>query len=34
VQAFGISGGIAHGVQGLFMSNPPLAVRIQALRNS
>jgi len=34
VQAFGISGGIAHGVQGLFMSHPPLAVRIQALRNS
>ncbi|HMB42708.1 MAG TPA: protease HtpX [Luteimonas sp.] len=33
VQAFGISGGIAHGVQGLFMSHPPLAVRIQALRN-
>jgi heat shock protein HtpX len=34
VQAFGISGGIAHGVQGLFMSHPPLAVRIQALRGS
>jgi heat shock protein HtpX len=34
VQAFGISGGIAHGLQGLFMSHPPLAVRIQALRNS
>ena len=34
VQAFGISGSIAHGVQGLFMSHPPLAVRIQALRNS
>jgi heat shock protein HtpX len=34
VQAFGISGGIAHGVQGLFMSHPPLAVRIQALRDS
>jgi heat shock protein HtpX len=34
VQAFGISGGIAHGLQGLFMSHPPLAVRIAALRNS
>ena len=34
VQAFGISGGIAHGLQGLFMSHPPLAVRIQALRDS
>jgi heat shock protein HtpX len=34
VQAFGISGSIAHGVRGLFMSHPPLAVRIQALRDS
>jgi len=34
VHAFGISGSIAHGVQGLFMSHPPLAVRIEALRNS
>ncbi len=34
VQAFGISGSIAHGVQGLFMSHPPLAMRIQALRDS
>ena len=34
VHAFGISGSIAHGVQGLFMSHPPLAVRIQALRDS
>jgi heat shock protein HtpX len=34
VHAFGISGSIAHGMQGLFMSHPPLAVRIQALRNS
>jgi heat shock protein HtpX len=32
VRAFGISGGIAHGLQGLFMSHPPLAERIQRLR--
>lgn len=34
VAAFGISGSIGQGVQGLFMSHPPLAVRIQALRES
>jgi heat shock protein HtpX len=34
VQAFGISGGIGHGLKGLFMSHPPLAARIQALRDS
>ena len=34
VQAFGISGGIAHGLRGLFMSHPPLEVRIQRLRES
>ena len=32
VKAFGISGGIAHGLRGLFMSHPPLEVRIQRLR--
>lgn len=34
VRAFGISGGIAHGLQGLFMSHPPLAERIQRLRET
>lgn len=34
VQAFGISGGVAHGLQGLFRSHPPLAQRIQALRDA
>jgi heat shock protein HtpX len=34
VKAFGISGGIAHGLRGLFMSHPPLEVRIQRLRES
>jgi heat shock protein HtpX len=34
VKAFGISGGIAHGLRGLFMSHPPLEVRIQKLRES
>jgi heat shock protein HtpX len=34
VQAFGISGGIAHGMRGLFMSHPPLEQRIQRLRES
>ena len=32
VAAFGISGGIAHGLQRLMMSHPPLEERIQALR--
>jgi heat shock protein HtpX len=33
VRAFGISGGVAHGMKRLFMSHPPLAERIAALRN-
>jgi heat shock protein HtpX len=33
VRAFGISGGVAHGLKRLFMSHPPLAERIAALRN-
>ncbi|WP_133479040.1 protease HtpX [Cognatilysobacter segetis] len=32
VQAFGISGGVAHGLRSLFMTHPPLAERIEALR--
>ena len=32
VRAFGISGGVAGGFRKLFMSHPPLAERIQALR--
>lgn len=32
VRAFGISGGVAGGLKKLFMSHPPLAERIQALR--
>lgn len=32
VRAFGISGGVAGGFKKLFMSHPPLAERIQALR--
>ncbi|MCF7220858.1 protease HtpX [Marilutibacter chinensis] len=34
VAAFGISGGVAHGLRRLLMSHPPLAERIQALRNA
>jgi heat shock protein HtpX len=34
VKAFGISGGVAHGFKRLFMSHPPLAERIQALRDA
>ena len=34
VQAFGISGGIAKGLQALMMTHPPLEVRIAALRNA
>ncbi len=30
--AFGINGGIKHGLKSLFMSHPPLEVRIEALR--
>ncbi|MFN3964574.1 protease HtpX [Silanimonas lenta] len=33
VRAFGISGGVAGGFKRLFMSHPPLAERIQALRD-
>ena len=32
VKAFGISGGVGHGMKRLFMSHPPLAERIAALR--
>jgi len=32
--AFGISGHLATGIKGLFMSHPPLEVRIAALQNS
>lgn len=34
IAAFGISGNIAHGLKKLFMSHPPLADRIAALKNS
>ncbi|MDG6349254.1 protease HtpX [Luteimonas sp. 8-5] len=34
VQAFGISGGLAHGLKRLFMSHPPLEERIAALHSS
>jgi heat shock protein HtpX len=33
VQAFGISGQVAHGFKRLFMTHPPLAERIEALRS-
>jgi len=33
VRAFGISGGVGSGLKRLFMSHPPLAERIAALRN-
>jgi heat shock protein HtpX len=32
VRAFGISGGVAHGLKKLFMSHPPLGERIAALK--
>lgn len=32
IRAFGISGGIAHGMKRLLMSHPPLAERIEVLR--
>ena len=32
VEAFGIAGGIGQGMRKLFMSHPPLAERIAALR--
>lgn len=34
VAAFGISGGVGHGLRRLLMSNPPLEERIAALRNA
>ena len=34
VRAFGISGHVANGLKRLFMSHPPLAERIAALRNA
>jgi heat shock protein HtpX len=34
VRAFGISGAVGAGVKRLFMSHPPLAERIQALRDA
>ncbi|MFD0738584.1 protease HtpX [Lysobacter koreensis] len=34
VAAFGISGGVGHGLKRLLMSHPPLAERITALRNA
>ena len=34
VQAFGISGGVGHGLRRLFLSHPPLDERIAALRNA
>ena len=34
IAAFGISGGIGHGLRSLLMSHPPLDVRIAALRNA
>ena len=33
VAAFGISGGVGHGLKRLFLSHPPLEERIEALRN-
>jgi heat shock protein HtpX len=34
VAAFGIAGGVASGLKKLFMTHPPLAERIAALKNS
>ena len=34
VEAFGISGGVGHGLKRLWMSHPPLDERIAALRNA
>jgi heat shock protein HtpX len=32
LNAFGINGGLKHGLAGLFMTHPPLEDRIEALR--
>ncbi len=34
IRAFGISGGVAHGLRKLFMTHPPLEERIQRLREA
>jgi heat shock protein HtpX len=34
IAAFGIAGGLGHGLQKLFLSHPPLEQRIAALRNA
>ena len=34
VEAFGIAGGIGHGLKKLFLSHPPMQERIAALRNA
>jgi heat shock protein HtpX len=34
IAAFGISGAVAHGLQGLFRSHPPLEERIARLRSA
>ncbi|MGH8031489.1 MAG: protease HtpX [Luteimonas sp.] len=34
IQAFGIAGGVAHGLKTLLLSHPPLALRIAALRDA
>ncbi len=34
LNAFGINGGLKHGLAGLLMSHPPLEDRIEALRAS
>ena len=34
IQAFGIAGGIGHGLRRLFMSHPPLEERIEALQRT
>ncbi|CAM8634797.1 HtpX Zn-dependent protease with chaperone function [Burkholderiales bacterium] len=34
LEAFGISGGMGHGLKRLFMSHPPLEERIQALKDA
>jgi heat shock protein HtpX len=34
LEAFGISGGMGHGLKRLFMSHPPLDERIQALKDA